>query len=222
MIMGNTKIVGKLDSWSDASVGGQTSFMNLEEGSNIVRCVSSPYEYNCHFIPDATGQTRKVHCCLKDCPACAAAKDPKEESKPRWLVAVLNAKTNTVQVLELGPQVVKQIKALTTQKNAKGAIVWGDPRGFEIDIVRGPKGSNPLYSVVPQPKQPLTDEEKTLIRATMEKLDLQKMIEPPTPAEVCEKLGMEAVKAPAVVDDTDSPPPSDDDSESDLFDFDAK
>ena len=53
-----------------------------------------------------------------------------------------------------------------------------------------------------------------------EKVDLQSMVEAPTPDEIREKLGMEKVKeAPAESDD--SPPPSDE-SDEDLFNFDAK
>lgn len=182
----DTKVVGKLDSWDSGDVGVQTQFLNLEEGSNIVRCVSSPYQFYSHFTEDATGQTRKVRCCLKDCPVCARG----EVAKPRWYVAVLNRKTEAVSILELGPQVFKAIKALAGQKNSKGQIVWGDPRGYDIDIVRGPKGANPLYSVVPQPKEALTDEEKTSIRAAMEKLDLQSMVEAPSPDDIREKLGL--------------------------------
>jgi hypothetical protein len=217
-----TKVVGRLSGWEDGDVGGQTIYMKLEEGSNLVRCVSSPYQYYSHFMPDVTGQIRKVNCCLKDCPACANAKEDKEQAKPRWLVAVLNDKTNSVCVLELGPQVFKQIKALASQKNNKGQITWGDPRGYQVDIVRGAKGANPLYSVVPQPKNPLTDEEKTMIRAAMEKLDLQAMVEVPTPDEVREKLGLEVVKKVAVAESDDDAPPPSDDSDSDLFDFDQK
>lgn len=218
----STKTIGKLGSWEDGDVGVQTSYMSLEEGSNTIRCVSSPYQFYSHFITDATGQMRKVHCCLKDCPACAAAKEDKEQAKPRWYVAVLNRKVDAVQVLEIGPQVFKGIKALTAQKNSKGQVVWGDPRGYDVDIVRGPKGTNPLYSVVPQPKEALTDEEKTMIRFAMEKLDLQSMVEAPTPDEIREKLGMGVVakKAEPMPSDDDAPPPSDEDDS--MFDFDAK
>ena len=221
--MGNTKIVGKLDSWDSSDITPQTSFMNLEEGDNIVRCVSSPYQSYSHWLEDTTGQTRKVRCCLKDCPACKlAGDDDKKKAKARWLVAVLNRKTDSVAVVELGPQVVRGIKAVAGQKNGKGQLVFGDPRGYDLNIKRGPKGSNPLYTVLPYPKEALTDEEKAMIRSAMEKLDLQAMVEPPTPDEICEKLGIEVVKSTPAVDDTDSPPPSTDDDSDSLFDFDAK
>ena len=197
--MGNTKTVGKLDSWDNGDVGSQTSFLNLEEGSNIMRVVSSPWQTYSHFTLDATGQNRKVQCALKDCPVCARG----EESKPRWLIAVLSRKTGNVMVLEIGPQVFKQIRDLAKKPK------WGDVRGYDIDIVKGPKGSQPLYIVSPEPKEPLEQSDKDKVKAAMEKFDLQKLTAAPTPEELCEKLGI-AQKANVAAVEEDVPADNDD------------
>ena len=178
--MSNTKTVGRLENWDAADIGAQTSFITLEEGSNIVRIVSSPYQSYSHWTTDATNQTRKVTCCMKDCPCCERG----EQSKPRWFFAVLSRKTGTIGILEVGSQIFKQIRELS--KKTK----WGDPRGYDLDLQKMPKGSQPLYVVCPEPREALTDQEKTLVRTAMEKLDLQKLTEAPTPTAVCEKLGI--------------------------------
>lgn len=172
------KVIGKLDSWSDGDVGG-SDFLNLEEGSNVLRCVTSPYQFYVVWTTDATGQKRKFKSALKDCPLVQRG----EKAQARWYVGVLSRKTGQPGIVEIGPQVFKQIVALSKKPK------WGDPRGYDVDIVRQPKGSQPLYVVSPEPKEPLSDEEKSMIKEFLGRIDLVKMTEPPTPDEILEKLG---------------------------------
>ena len=60
----STKIIGKLDSWEDADLGGN-DFMTLDEGSNLVRVVTSPYQFYVVWTVDASGQKRKVRSAVK-------------------------------------------------------------------------------------------------------------------------------------------------------------
>ena len=172
------KVIGKLDSWADGDVGG-SDFMNLEEGSNVLRCVTSPYQFYVVWTTDATGQKRKFKSALKDCPLVQRG----EKAQARWYVGVLNRKIGKPAILEIGPQVFKQIVALSKKPK------WGDPRSFDIDIVRQPKGSQPLYVVSPEPKEPLSEDEKGMIKEFLSRVDLVKMTEAPTPEEILEKLG---------------------------------
>ena len=172
------KTIGKLDSWADGDVGG-SDFLNLEEGSNLVRCITSPFQFYIVWTEDATGQKRKFKSALKDCPLVQRG----EKAQARWYVGVLNRKTNQPAVLEIGPQIFKQIVALS--KKSK----WGDPRAYDLDIVRKPKGSQPLYVVLPEPKEALTDDEKSSIKEFLARVDLIKMTEAPSPEEILEKLG---------------------------------
>lgn len=208
----SVKSVGKLDSWDSADVGNN-DFMKIEEGDNIVRIVSSPYQFYSHWVDDVSGQNRKVRCALKDCPACGMG----NEAKPHWFVAVLNRKTDKVCIAEIGPQIMKQIKSLTQQKNHKGVLMYGDPRTYDVNFKRGPKGSQPLYVVLPLEKEPLADEEKTKIKSFMEKTDLQKMTEAPAPSEIREKLGLDSPAKKVTGKSTES----DGDSSVDDFDFES-
>lgn len=205
------KTVGKLDDWSKADVG-TSDFMQLEEGSNAVRMVTSPYQFYTHWTKDATGQNRKVRCAIENCPLCQKG----ENAQARWYVVVLNRKTGKPAILELGMQIFKQVLGL--KKKDK----WGDPRGYDIDIERQPKGSQPLYVVSPEPKEPLTQEEKNLVKEFVAQVDLDKMVSAPTPDEVREKLGMDEpkpAKAPSKVDSSfeEVTPTTEDDD----FNFDA-
>jgi hypothetical protein len=206
-----TKTVGKLDSWDDGDIGG-SDFMQLEEGSNPVRMVTSPYQFYIHWTKDATGANRKIRCATKDCPLCQQG----EQYSARWYVAAINRKTNRPVILEIGPQIFKQIAALSRKDK------WGDPKKYDVDITRQPKGSQPLYIVSPEPHSVLTDGEKSELKEFMARVDLAKMTAPPTPAEVREKVGLSDSNSnsnsDSVSSDFDEPTP---DSSEDDFNFDG-
>lgn len=187
----STKVVGKLDSWGDADLGGN-DFMNLEEGTNPVRLITSPYQFYIHWTKDATDANRKVRCALEGCPVCQNG----ERATARWYVNVINRKTERCAILEIGPQIFKQVLGLAKKDK------WGDPRRYDVDIERQPKGSQPLYIVNPEPKEALSDDEKGMVKEFLARLDLAKMVEAPTPAEVREKVGMSPVAEESTVDNS--------------------
>lgn len=205
----STRVVGKLDSWGDADLGGN-DFMALEEGSNQVRLITSPYQFYIHWTKDSTGANRKVRCALDGCPLCQNG----ERASARWYAGVLNRKSNRPAVLEIGPQIFKQILQLAKKDK------WGDPRKYDIDVERQPKGSQPLYITSPEPKEPLTDTEKSAVKEFLARVDLAKMTEAPTVAEVREKIGMVATPESSVDNDFSEPASADLTVEQDDSDFD--
>ncbi|KKN37890.1 hypothetical protein LCGC14_0758990 [marine sediment metagenome] len=187
-----TKVIGKLDSWGDADLGSN-DFMNLEEGTNPVRLITSPYQFYIHWTKDATDANRKVRCALEGCPVCQNG----ERATARWYVNVINRKTERCAILEIGPQIFKQILGLAKKEK------WGDPRRYDLDIERQPKGSQPLYIVQPDgTKEPLADDEKGMVKEFLARIDLAKMVEAPTAAEVREKVGMSPVAEESSVDNS--------------------
>jgi hypothetical protein len=114
--------------------------------------------------------------------------------------------------LEVGPQIFRQIVGLS--KNKK----WGDPKGYDIDVIRHPKGSQPLYTVTPEPPSDITAEEKAAIKDFVNRVDLVKMTEAPTPDEIREMIGLPpmAQSSSSVSNDFDS---EDDDINFDDDDF---
>ena len=208
-----TKVVGKLENWADADLGGN-DFMQLEEGNNPIRMITSPYQFYIHWSKDATGANRKVRCALDGCPLCHDG----ERAAARWYIGVINRKTNKPAIMEIGPQIFKQMLGLAKKEK------WGDPRKYDVDIERQPKGSQPLYIVSPEPKEALSDEDKGMAKEFLAKIDLSKMSAAPTVDEVREKMGLAHKQSEsAVSNDFDDAAPvasTEETSDDDDFDFD--
>jgi hypothetical protein len=185
-----TKRVGELDDWGDADLGNN-DFMKLEEGTNRVRIFTKPYQFYTVWTTDASGKQRKIRSAVENCPLVQRGERP----QARWYVGVLNRKTGRPSILEIGPQIYKQVLGLRKKE------AWGDPRTYDIDVERQPKGSQPLYIVSPEPQVPLTNDEKGGIKEFLSRVDLVKMTEAPTPEEVREQLGISEPVAQSVSDD---------------------
>lgn len=172
---------GQLESWDDAKISSGNDFMKLEVGSNELRIFTNPYQFVVHWVTDASGSMRKVKCALSDCPLCKKGL----KTQYRWYLGVINRESGQAEILEASSQILQGIKALVN--NPK----WGDVKKYDIDIQRRKKGTNPLYSVMPDPnKGPLSNEEKKTVSEFFENTDLNKLIEPSTPEQVLEKLGI--------------------------------
>lgn len=203
-----TRVVGKLDNWGDADLGGGNDFMDLKQGENPVRLITSPYQFYVHWCTDVTGAKRKVRCALDGCPLCQNG----EKASARWYVNVINRESGRCAIVEIGPQIFKQILGLAKKDK------WGDPRKYDINIERQPPGSQPLYVVSPEPKEKLDDDEVAMVKEFNARIDLNKMTEAPTPEMVREKVGM----APEPSSDSVSNDFDDtDDDDDDDFDFGA-
>lgn len=203
-----TKVIGKLDDWTEADLGGN-DFMKLEEGNNPVRVFTSPYQFYTVWTKDAAGKQRKIRSAVENCPLVQRGEKP----VARWYIGVINRKNGKPCILEIGPQIYKQILSLRKKP------AWGDPRHYDIDVERKPRGEQPLYVVAPEPKEPLTDEEKSSIKEFLSRVDLVKMTEAPTPEEVRIQLGEMEPSAGQTAsvnndfDDFDSPKSSDSDDD---------
>ena len=179
---------GQLASWDDGDVSGQNDFMNLAEGSNVVRVVTNPYQFVVHWTKDAAGSTRKIRCAINNCPLCRSG----VKSQTRWYLGVIERAGGVVKILEIGSQIYKGIRDYVSSEdwNEMYKHSWGQVMGYDINIKRGPKGTTPLYSVLPSPKmKDLTDEEVTAVEAFLERVEISKFTQPSTPEEVAEKIG---------------------------------
>lgn len=199
-----TRVIGKLESWTDGDLGGN-DFMTLEEGSNPIRVFTSPYQFYVVWTTDASGQKRKVRTPVEGCPLVQRG----EKAQPRWYVGVLDRDNdNKPSILEIGPQIYRQIMSLAKKDK------WGDPKGYDLDIQRQPKGSQPLYIVAPEPPTPVSKDEKAAMKEFMSRVDLVKMTEAPTPDQVREMVGLpseDSVSESSVSNDFESTSDDDDD-----------
>lgn len=170
---------GQLDSWDDVSCDSQSDFMKLEEGENCVRVLTTPFQFIVHWVKDATGVNRKIRCAVERCPLCKKGDKPQQ----RWYVGVIERRSGQAKILEISQQIMKGIKNYV--HNPK----WGDCKNYDLNIKRGPKNSQPLYSVMVEPKEPLSDEDKRIRAEFKERVDISKFTQPSTPEEVLEKMG---------------------------------
>lgn len=169
---------GELASWEEAEVSTTNDFMNLKEGNNVVRVFTNPYQFFVAWLKDASGVNRKIRSAVENCPLVKAG----HRLQTRWYIGVLDRNSGQPKVLEVSSQIFTAIKNYVSDPD------WGDITQYDINIKRGPKGSQPLYTVLPKKPRPFTDEEKAQIATFRERVDIAKFTQPPTPAEVAEKL----------------------------------
>jgi len=177
--MSNEYKYGELESWDDVDVKSGSDYMKLEQGSNVVRIVTQPYQFSVCWVKDPQDVSRKVRSALV--PSCPLVKRG-EKLQKRWYVGVIERRSGTPKVLEVSSQIMAGLKDLANDSD------WGNPKGYDVDIKRGNPGSQPLYRVIAKPKKPLTDAEVALVKAFIENTDFAKMTKPPTPEEVAERL----------------------------------
>lgn len=92
----------------------------------------------------------------------------------RWGVTVIektldanNKPQRAVKAFRFGVSIFKAIQSLWRNDD------WGNPEDYDLTITRKGSGLDTEYTVVPSPKKPLTDEEKTLVEEA--NLDLVKL-----------------------------------------------
>lgn len=172
---------GELTDWEDGDVStGSNDFMNLAEGVNKVRVFTNPYQFVVHWVKDVTGVNRKIKCALNGCPLCRKG----VKTQYRWFIGVIDRKSGQPKILEISSQIYKGIKDHVTDPD------WGDVKKYDINIKRGPKGSQPLYTVLGTPKKSgLSSDEQEMVKNFLEKINISKFTQPPTPEEVLQKMG---------------------------------
>lgn len=160
------------------SLGGQqdrAQFLRLNGGPNIVRLITLPCQYAQHTYKEEgdTGLGDRVRCsrtATESCPLC----DLNDKPKRRWFVGVIDRKSGGTMILDIGSAVLKDIVTL------KNDNAWGDPMGYDINIqVNKQGGATNYYSIVPRPKEPLSESDLKL-KAAFDLEELKRLATPPT------------------------------------------
>lgn len=167
-----SKQVGET-TWSVPSSGNRRGddrkpfpFFKMEDygKSYKMRVVSDkPAMYHCHWTTGPDGGNIKVNCTLtKDCPVLNADKVrcAGTAAQSRYYVKVIDRADGEIKVLDIGTQIFKQIVDLHNDEE------WGHSKNYDISVKKGNKGDNPLYSVIPGVKKPLTDAEQAKVDAS--------------------------------------------------------
>ncbi len=159
-------------------------WLRLEEGSNVVRLLTQPHQYLVHKGIKKEGDKgfgQKVFCSAihGSCPLCELGL----KASPRWLLGVLDRKSNSYKILDISYQVFSQIRKL-----ARKTEVWGDPTKYDIDVfVDKNGGAAGYYSVQPIPHKPLSAADQQL-RDSADVDDLKRRVSPPTPENAQKRL----------------------------------
>lgn len=179
--------IGEVD-WNSMDVPGEnrgdrvSDFMQLKQGDNRGRVLSNPQQFAVHWVVDETGKKRKVGCAAAGCPVCQRGQDG-DKPQARWLVKFFNREENRVQLLEISQQILKGVLDLVKNPD------WGPVTEYDITVKRAAPGSQPLYTVMPGRRVPLTGEEKQALATFNERVKIEKFTASPSPEDVAEKLG---------------------------------
>ena len=184
-------------SWDEEDVSSRPTgdrkkipYLKMENGKSYrVRIVSQPYRYYAKWVKLPNGKQAKLNSSLtEDCPLNADGK----EVSPGWYARVLHHDGTKVvpAVLDFGKQIMKAIKAVQANPDYGKSM-----HTYIITISKGPKGTQPLYTVLPSPPKLMTDEEKDLAK----KMNKEEIDGKPNPdfinlAERCKALPVETLR----------------------------
>ena len=179
--MSSNIVFGEVD-WNSGDTGKEkrNDWMRLSEGENVVRVMGNPIQFYVHWVQTPDGGRRKVVSPV-DCPSLVTRlEDSGYRRQAKWIIKVLDRSDDTFKVLEVGSQIYNGIRGLYNNPR------WGKVTGYDLSVNRGPKGSQPLYSVTPNPKEKLDASFKGKFNEFNESIDITKLIAPNTAEQVCE------------------------------------
>jgi hypothetical protein len=160
-------------------------YMRLEAGENRVRIITKPFQYLVHRYkpaPDAPGYGERI---LSSLPH---GSDPvmdktKQKPKRKWLIGVIDRKTQSYKILDMGTLIFKGIQELVRDTED-----WGDPSMYDISIkVDKQGGPSGYYAVIPKAKKALSLADVEL-KQQVDLEDLAKRVTPPTPQQVKDRM----------------------------------
>jgi hypothetical protein len=178
-------ISGEID-WNEADLPSSKGekgelFLRLAEGENIVRVMGNPVQNYIHWVTTPDGKNRKIVSPTSNPALVKRLEDAGFKRQPNWIIKVLDCKDQKFKLLEVGNQIFKGIQALFNHPK------WGKVTGYDISINRGPKGTQPLYTVTPNPKESLDSSLKQKYIEFNDKVNVDKIISP-MPSEELEKM----------------------------------
>ena len=175
-------IFGEVD-WNSAdSSSSKSDFMRLEEGENTVRIMGNPIQFYIHWCHGPDNSKRKFNSPVDDPSMVRRLEDSGFKRTARWFIKVLDRRDNEFKALEIGPQIYNGIKSLYNNQR------WGKVTAYDITITKAPKGTQPLYSVTPNPKEALPSDLKSKFQDFNDRVNLEKIIAPAASSEIAEYM----------------------------------
>lgn len=158
-------------------------YLRLENGENRLRVCTKPAQYFVHQgfkdDPEQKGFGDRIMCSTEDdCPVCKM----NHQAKMRWLVGVIDRRTQSFKILDITQQIFEGIQALTRMEE------YGATELYDLNIIvnksAGPSG---YYRVIAFPPKPMSDADLAIKKG----VDLEEMArrcQAPTNAKVQERL----------------------------------
>lgn len=173
----------EVNSKPNANQSNKDLFMRLESGSNVLRIITKPHEYLVHRYKVSESDPGFGERILS---SAFHGSDPLIEMghkpKRRWLVGVIDRKTQSYKILDMSSMVFKGVQELVRDED------WGDPSQYDVDIkVNKSAGVTGYYAVIPKSKKPLTPSDLE-IKEQVDLEDLKRRCTPPTPEQVQERV----------------------------------
>lgn len=193
------------------------SWLRLEKGDNKIRLVTTPFQYLMHKYKAEgdKGFGQKVMCSAVhgNCPLCQLGDKPKR----RWFLGVIDRKTKTYKVLDIGYGVFVGIQTLVKDSD------WGNPLGYDINIKCNPLNPPAQYYIVtPCNKEAMSSEDQAL-KDSADLEELKRKVTPPTPDLVQKRLdklnGVTSTEPAKTASKEEKPAPSKVDLSADDDDF---
>jgi hypothetical protein len=129
------------------------NYMKLEDGENNFRILSSAITGWEYWINDVNDEGKAIRKPVRIKPDGQVGMDFADNTKHFWAFVVYNQDAKRIQILEITQRTIqKAIMALI--KNVK----WGDPKNYDITIVKSGKDLDTEYTVTPNPKEELDKE----------------------------------------------------------------
>jgi hypothetical protein len=161
-------------------------YMKLQNGDNIIRILTKPHEYSVYQYktdPNDKGFGWRILAPI------GHDRDPIKDlnrkdlrPKRRWLVGIIDRRTQAYKILDLAQGAFKGIQELVRDED------WGDPGQYDINIkVDKDGGAVGYYTVIPKSKRPLNAGDLEL-KQQVDLEDLKRRCTPPTPEEVEKRM----------------------------------
>lgn len=184
----------KSDTTSNGKDFKNFPFVRLTNGDNDLRLITNPYlyrtiNYRNRGVPENKGKKLKIAYPGKDGKEVSMADDPALKAgfsfKSRYYAGVIDRKDNQVKIIDISSSVSTKLKACASNPKI------GDPRGYDVSIVKNDKGSpTEYYNVVNYSKEPLSDEDQAMVDAAMPDLiaALERLSAPLDPETLLKKM----------------------------------
>jgi hypothetical protein len=182
--MGKEATYGEID-WNsgDTAENQKTEFMKIEQGKSLVRVMGNPHQFYVNWLELPGGKKTKINSPLSSPALLKRLEDADFGKKPRWIVKVLDRSDDKFKLLEISSQIYKGIRELFNHPK------WGPVTGYDVTITRASPGTQPLYTVTPDPKEPLDASLKQAFIEFNDKVDISALTREADPKKVCELLG---------------------------------